>query len=309
MNGQIIGIIIGADKEKTSLTYGILWMHSKLLDRNLTESTQFTGRKCTEVTKVAPLSYICVDPSTGKIKATSEFKYSFGEKLTVKVFVIDSGSPRQYSTRVFEITTKDLCKSAKTRYSTLTTTCMVGNKYVSAGVSGTILKFAKTDDRVVRIGIDRKIVQFPIGTSSTLFTLRQVVAYGTPRKYGKEKSVFYNNTAIEAQKVSYVQLALELSFHGAVEAELSAVSLVNNSKTVRITLQHSGIRLFVHSLKRTCGSTSCVKSYQSWVTEAKKLSATACLSDPMFVHQYFKICLGKYLIFKLIFVLKNLDSI
>lgn len=313
MKGETIGRIIGADKEKTTLTYGILWIHSKLLGRNMTESTQFKGRGCTDVSKVAPLSYICVDPRTGEVKVTSEFNYAFGEKLRVKVYAIDSGSPRRYSTRVFEITIYDPCKSAKTRYTTLTNTCMSGNRYVTAYVAGFNLIFPKTDDRAVLLGIDSKRVEFITGTDYTIYTLRQVVASGTPRKYGKEASVVYNNTAVKIQKLSYVHLPLELSFHGAVEVELFANSFIQGSGTItqyQIKLSHYGIRLYVHSFKRTCGSISCVKNYRSWVTEVKKISATACLpEDPMFVHQYFKICLGKYQVFMLIFVLKKLDCI
>ena len=295
VQGQTIGKIIGTDKEETTLIYGIQWVYSKVLGRSATESSMFTGRTCAEASKgIAPLSYICVDPNTGEIKVTSEFKYIFGEKLTVKVYAIDSGIPRQHTTRVFEISIKDPCEIASARYRTLSASCMNGsNIYVTGRTAGNNLTFTSSHDRVVRIGINRTLVTFPQDARYTVFTLRQMIPVGTSLRYGNQSSVLYNNTVYNSQKASYIQLPLELSFHGIGQAELSATSHISGSAAVRINLANTGIRLYMHSFKATCGSTPCVTTYRSWVYEANRIGLSACKSDPISVHQYFKICLSK----------------
>ena len=339
-------------------------MHSKALGKNATNPSNFTG-KCTEAEKgVAPLSYICVDPNTGEIKVTSKFKHSYGESLRIKVYAIDSGSPRRYTERIFSINIRDPCRAAKNRYQDLSTNCMGANsQYMSARMTGRVVFYDKVGDRVVRLHVDRRLMQFPVDALYTVFTLRQLISQEPTRQYGKKASVVFNNTAYKLQNISIVQLPLKLSFDGVLGAELTATSYLDSSvlpKTtaipatstispvltnattatnisapmasntttvplvdsfttpgvrkrrqilssnlvkeqsvistpaaVNITLVGSSIRLYVQSLKSTCGSTECVKRYQSWVSEAKNTGLSACNEDPLFTHQYFKICLSK----------------
>ena len=300
IEGQIIGRIVATDMEKTKITYGIQWIHSKMLERNVTESAGFAGRECAEAAKVAaPLNYICVDPNSGEVKATSGFKYMLRETLTVKVYAIDSGNPRQYSTHVFQISTYDPCKRAKTNYNRLSTSCMgTKNQYVTARKAESALLFSRSGDRVVRIGINRNIVRFPLDIDFTIFTLKQVLSPLNPRKYGRQVRAEYNNTAQDLHNKSDVQLPLVLSFDGAFEVELSAVSYSTASTAVfSPTLDSSGIRLYVHSFKATCGSTECVSVYRSWLDEARKSGLDSCKADPLLVHQYYKICLSKLLFY------------
>ena len=297
--GKTFGKITEMSKEKRNVTYGIQWVHSKILRKNVSETNGFAGRDCAEAEKVAaPLSYICVDPNTGEIKATSEFKYMPGETLTVKVYAIDRGDPRQYSTLVFEININDSCKRAQAKYKHLSTSCMgKKDRYIVAYRNGSTVLYLRNGDRVVRIGINRNEIKFPTDTELVRFTLKQVLNRGT-RKYGRQVSVVYNNTAHNLQNKSDVQLPLVLSFDGSFAVELFAESYYRNSTALAsYTLDGSGIRLYVHSFEETCGSTECVTMYKSWVDDSQNCRLDASKADPLYVHQYYRICLGKINLF------------
>lgn len=335
--GATIGRVVGVDKEKTVLTYTIIWVFSRALGKNATQTSGFPGRSCSEAGKnIAPLSYICVDHNTGEIKATSHFKHTYGESLSVGVGVVDNGSPRRISTKTFKISIKDPCKSVRLYYQNLTTTCTTTiNRPMTSSENSEKIYYSKRGDSAVLLHVDTNIMRFPADTLHTIFTLRQVITRRANVTYGKQVAAVFNNTAFRLRNISQVRIPLNLSLQGAMGAELSAISYVKTSNlsrttklsprppskpsltsgrdrrqtlvsdsveafaasesqtSAKITLQGSGLKLIVIELRKTCGSTECVKKYQTWVNESKRNGLKICSEDPSFVRHFFEICLRK----------------
>ena len=348
--GSVIGKLLGTDREGKAMTYGVEWVHSAVLKSNGTvQPQQYTGQSCIEMEKFqAPLNYICIVQSTGEIKTTSKFVHTFGEVLTVKAYVVDSGMPRRLGSTFFNITVYDPCERAKRHYATLSQSCVLGpGNILSTRSTGTKLEFNSVYfDRIVFLEVDTKQLTFPNDTLHTVFSIRQVTSFEPVYSYGDMVNVTLNNTALKTDRSTVFRLPLQLSLTNIKRVEVTATSYLKSislgaTKATIVTttatlpsalstassnttgararkrrlalsgetvtsstkfqqrslrLNGAGVRLYVQSLKDSCGSLHCVKLYRAWDSAVNESKMESCKADQLQLHHLYKICLSRHLI-------------